>query len=139
MPVVAKTHNYKNTKPKKEMKQSQDYDDILKYSPGKDGIFRGEAAKGVLSYLLKDVSYRPDDPYYSLLEAVESGLPQKTRYQLQDGDYAVNEYPKTKGYYFDDKAGKYVAFDNSSNECFVKVFDNDLEAIGWLKGKFEIE
>ena len=41
------------------MKQSQD-DGVLKYSPDEDGIFRAEAARGVLSYLLRDVRYRPD-------------------------------------------------------------------------------
>lgn len=57
------------------MKQLQD-DGVLEYAPDEDGIFRAEAARGVLSYLLRDVRYRPDDPYYSLLEAVEFGLPQ---------------------------------------------------------------
>lgn len=120
------------------MKQSQD-DGVLKYSPDEDGIFRAEAARGVLSYLLRAVRYRPDDPYCSLIEAVEFGLPQKPRYQLRDGDYAINEYPETKGYFFDDKSGKHVAFDNSSNECFVEEFDTESEAIGWLKGEFETE
>lgn len=76
------------------MKQLQD-DGVLEYAPDEDGIFRAEAARGVLSYLLRDVRYRPDDPYYSLLEAVEFGLPQKPRYQLQDGDCARdNHYHK---------------------------------------------
>lgn len=120
------------------MRKSQDDDGILKYSPSEDGIFRGEEAKGVLSYLLEDVRYRPDDPYYSLIEAVEFGLPQKPRYQLRDGDYAINEYPETKGYFFDEKSGKWVAFDNSSNDCFVEEFNSEGEAIGWLKGYFEL-
>ncbi|KAA3994690.1 hypothetical protein K0F82_12670 [Bacteroides ovatus] len=119
------------------MKQLQD-DGVLEYAPDEDGIFRAEAARGVLSYLLRDVRYRPDDPYYSLLEAVEFGLPQKPRYQLQDGDCAINEYPETKGCFFDDKSGKYVAFDNSSNECFVEEFDTESEAVGWLKGEISI-
>lgn len=119
------------------MKQSQD-EGILRHSPDEDGIFRDESAQWVLSYLLKDVRYRPDDPYYSMIEAVEFGLPKKPRYQLQDGDYAINEYPGTKGYFFDDKSGKWVAFDNSSNNCFVEDFNTELEAIGWLKGDFEL-
>lgn len=120
------------------MKQSQDDDGTLKYSTDADGIFREESAKGVLSYLLKDVRYKPDDPYYSMIEAVEFGLPKKPRYQLRDGDYAINEYPETKGYFFDNKSNKWVAFDNSSNSCFVEDFDTESEAIGWLKGEFEL-
>ena len=119
------------------MKVSQD-DGILKYSPDEDRIFRGEAAKGVLSYLLKDVRYKPNDPYYSMIEAVEFGLPKKPRYQIQDGDYAINEYPESKGYFFDNKYGKWVAFDNSSNECFVEEFLDEDQAMSWLKGKIEV-
>ncbi|WP_236092977.1 hypothetical protein [Bacteroides thetaiotaomicron] len=120
------------------MKQLQD-DGVLEYAPDEDGIFREAAAQGVLSYLLKDVRYRPDNPYYSMIDAVEFGLPKKPRYQLQDGDYAINEYPETKGYFFDSKAGKWVAFDNSTNDCFVEEFDKESEAIKWVKGEFEIE
>lgn len=120
------------------MKQLQD-DGLLKYSPDEDGIFREKAAQGVLSYLLTDVRYKPDDPYYSMIEAVEFGLPKKPRYQLQDGDYAINEYSGTIGYYFDNKSGKWVAFDNSSNDCFVEDFDTESKAIAWLKGQFELE
>lgn len=118
------------------MKQSQD-DGVLKYSANKDGIFRGEDAKGVLAYLLKDVRYKPDEPYYSMIEAVEFGLPKKPRYQLRDGDYAINEYPDSKGYFFDEKCSRWVAFDNSSNDCFVENFKNESEAIRWLEGELE--
>lgn len=119
------------------MKQSQD-EGVLNYSPDEDGVFRGDAAKGVLAYLLKDVRYRPDDPYYSMIEAVEFGLPKKPRYQLKDGDYAINEYSETKGYFFDEKSCRWIAFDNSSNDCFVEEFKTELESIGWLKGEFEL-
>lgn len=119
------------------MKKSQN-DGILKYSPNEDGIFRGEDAKGVLAYLLKDVRYRPDDPYYSLIEAVEFGLPKKPRYQLRDGDYAINEYPEAKGYFFDGKSNQWVAFDNSTYDCFVEDCNTESEAIGWLKGELEL-
>lgn len=120
------------------MKQSQD-EGVLNYCPDEDGVFREDAAKGVLAYLLKDVRYKPDDPYYSMIEAVEFGLPKKPRYQLQDGDYAINEYSETKGYFFDNKSGKWVAFDNSSNSCFVEDFETESRALGWLKGEFELE
>lgn len=120
------------------MRKFQDDDGILKYSPSEDGIFRGEEAKCVLSYLLKDVRYRPDDPYYSLIEAVEFGLSKKPRYQIMDGDYAINEYPEIKGCFFDEKSGKWMAFDNSTNDCFVEEFNSEAEAIGWLKGDFEL-
>lgn len=119
------------------MKVSQD-DGVLKYSPDEDGIFREENAKGVLSYLLKDVRYRPDDPYYSMIEAVEFGLPKKPRYQLRDGDYAINEYPGAKGYFFDEKSHRWVAFDNSSYDCFVEDCNTEAEAIGWLKRELEL-
>ena len=56
------------------MKQSQD-DGVLKYYPDEDGIFRAEAARGVLSYLLRDVRYRPDDPYLSLIHISEPTRP----------------------------------------------------------------
>lgn len=36
------------------MKQSQD-EGVLNYSPDEDGVFREDAAKGMLTYLLKDV------------------------------------------------------------------------------------
>lgn len=117
---------------------SQDFMGILKYSPDEDKIFRGEDAKGVLDYLLKDVRYKPDDPYYSMIEAIEFGLPKKPRYQIQDGDYAINEYPESKGYFFDNKSGKWIAFDNSSNECFVEEFMDEGRAISWLKGEIEV-
>lgn len=120
------------------MKKSQNDDGILKYSPNEDGIFRGEDAKAVLAYLLKDVRYRPDDPYYSLIEAVEFGLPRKPRYQLRDGDYAINEYPEAKGYFFDEKSNRWVAFDNSTGDCFVEDFNAKPKAIGWLKGELEV-
>lgn len=120
------------------MKISQDGDGLLKFSPCEDGIFRGADAKGVLSYLLKDVRFRPDAPYYSLLEAVEFGLPRKPRYQIQDGDYTINEYPGTKGYFYDEKYDRWVAFDNSTNDCFVEEFDTESDAIDWLKGIFEL-
>lgn len=93
----------------KNMEQSQDHDGMQKYSPNKDKIFRKEAAKGVLSYLIRN-----------------------------DGNYTANEYSKTKGYYFDDKSGKYVAFDNSTNECFVEEFNTESRAIGWLNGEFNV-
>lgn len=117
---------------------SQDFMGILKYSPDEDKIFRGEDAKGVLAYLLKDVRYKPDDPYYSMIEAIEFGLPRKPRYQIQDGDYVINEYPESQGYFFDNKSGKWIAFDNSSNECFVEEFMDEGRAISWLKGEIEV-
>lgn len=120
------------------MKKSQNDDGILKYSSNEDGIFRGEDAKGVLAYLLKDVRYRPDDPYYSLIEAVEFGLPKKPRYQLRDGDYATNEYPGAKGYFFEEKSHRWVAFDNSTYDCFVEDCNTEEEAIGWLKEELEL-
>lgn len=120
------------------MTKNQNDDGILKYSPNEDGIFKGEDAKGVLAYLLKDVRYKPDDPFYSLIEAVEFGLPRKPRYQLRDGDYAINEYPEAKGYFFDEKSSQWVAFDNSTDDCFVEDFNTKPEAIGWLKGELEV-
>lgn len=120
------------------MKRSQDGDGLLFYIPGEDKLFRGEDAKGVLSYLLKSVRYKPDAPYYSMVEAVEFGLPRKPRYQLVDGDYAINEYAGTKGYFFDNESGMWVAFDDSSNECFVEDFQNEDQAVSWLNGDFEL-
>ena len=120
------------------MKRSQDEDGLLFYSSGEDKIFRDKDAKGVLSYLLKSVRYKSDDPYYSMVEAVEFGLPRKARYQLVDGDYAINEYAGSKGYYFDNKSGMWVAFDDSSNQCFVEDFQDENQALSWLNGDVEL-
>lgn len=72
------------------------------YSPDSDGIYRGKSAEGVLSCLLKS------------------------------GNYATGKYAGTKGYFFDRKAEKWVAFDNSANECFVEEFNSETEAEEWL-------
>ncbi|MDR1202684.1 MAG: hypothetical protein LBL58_13810, partial [Tannerellaceae bacterium] len=41
------------------------------YSPDSDGFYKNEDAKGVLSYLLTGVRYKPDDPNFSMRNAVE--------------------------------------------------------------------
>lgn len=41
-----------------------------------------------------------------------------------------------KGYFFEDS--KYIAFDNSRNECFVEEFETENKAICWLENYFEI-
>ena len=113
-------------------------DGALKFSPDKDRIFRGDQAEGVLKYLLTDVRYKPDDPYFSFRDAVDFGMPKKPRYQLVDGDYAINEYPNTKGYYLDEKVNKWIAFDNSSNDCFVEEFESEAVAFDWICGNFDV-
>ena len=73
-----------------------------KYSPDKDGIYRGKNAEGVLSCLLKN------------------------------GDYSIYGYGGTKGCFFDREAEKWVAFDNSTNDCWVEEFNSEAEAAEWL-------
>jgi hypothetical protein len=109
----------------------------LKYSPDTDGFFRNEEAKGVLGYLLTDVRYKPDDPDFSMLDAIEFGFPTKPRYLLRDGDHAINEYPKTKGYYPD--KDRWVAFDNTTGNCWVEEFESEELALSWLNGELDID
>jgi len=113
-------------------------DDVeISFISSEDGIYRGENAAGVFTYLNTDVRYRPDDPYFSLNDAIEFGLPRKPRYQIVEGDVACNEFAGTKGYYFNKLSSKWIAFDNSSNECFVEEFKTENSAYDWLNGTFE--
>ena len=49
----------------------------------------------------------------------------------QEGD----RYPKHKGAtgYFLDESGVYVAFDNTTCDCWVEEFDTVEEAINWIE------
>lgn len=111
---------------------------LLEFTPNERGIFSGEHAKKVFNYLMDEVSYRPDEPFYSLLDAIEFGFPKKPRYQLRDGDYAINEYKHSKGFFYDDESMKWIAFDDSSGECFTEEFETDELAKKWLNNDFDV-
>lgn len=137
--ITSKISRYKLRMENEEGRQkgmciSQEYAVPSGYHPEADGLYRDDNAKGVLDYLLTRVRYRPDDPTFSLSDAVEFGLPHKSRYQVKDGDDVCNLYEGTKGYFMDEEAGRYVAFDNSDNECFVEEFDSPSAAENWLQG-----
>lgn len=53
----------------------------------------------------------------------------------QEGDH----YPKHEGAtgYFLDESGVYVAFDNTTCDCWVEEFDTDKRAIDWIKNGYE--
>jgi hypothetical protein len=108
----------------------------FKFSPDTDGFFKNDDAEGVLEYLLTEVRYKPDDPNFSMRDAVEFGFPTKPRFMLRDGDYAINDYSKTMGYYLD--KNKWVAFDNSTGDCWVEEFESEELALSWLKGELDI-
>lgn len=82
-------------------------------------FYEGENARTVLDYLLAD-AINPDDPKRSL-----------SRYQLRDGDYAVNEYGFCCGHFLD--YDRWLAFDNSTGCCWVEEFSSEKECLSYLK------
>jgi hypothetical protein len=107
--------------------------------------YTGEKAREVLSYLLAEVQYKPgiewdiDEEgrkvYRGLDYYMEHGYPKKPRWELSDGDYAVNKYGLCDGYYPD--GGIYIAFDNTSGNCNVEEFELEEDAVKWLNHDYE--
>ena len=47
-----------------------------------------------------------------------------------------NKYPAfvgDSGYYKDKETGKWVAFDNTTCDCWIEEFDSEKEALKWIK------
>ncbi|WP_163318778.1 hypothetical protein [Dysgonomonas sp. 520] len=107
--------------------------------------YTGDKAREVLKYLLAEVCYKPDTEWdlgeegrtvYRTLEYyLEHGYPRKPRYQLADGDYAVNEYGLCDGHYKD--KNMFIAFDNTSGNCNVEEFEFEEDALKWLNNDYE--
>ncbi|MDR1716466.1 MAG: hypothetical protein LBS20_11545 [Prevotella sp.] len=107
--------------------------------------YTGDKAREVLSYLLKEVPYKPDQDwhineegqreYHSLEYYLEHGYPKKPRWELVDGDYAVNKYGLCDGYYKDGNI--FIAFDNTSGNCNVEEFEFEEDAVKWLNHEYE--
>lgn len=106
-------------------------------------FYTGEEARKALRYLLTDVSYKPDENSYKdedgiscpidLVYFIERGFPKKPRFQLRDGDYAINELGYCCGHY--QEGDKWIAFDNSTGDCWVEEFHTEQECIDYLKGE----
>ena len=82
-------------------------------------FYEGENARTVLDYLLADIP-NPDDPKRSL-----------SRYQLRDGDYAVNKYGFCCGHF--QEGDHWIAFDNSTGQCWEEEFSSEKECLSYLK------
>ena len=51
------------------------------------------------------------------------------------GLYQPDGYPLLKGYYWSDLEGCYVAFDNTTGECWVEDYHTREQALEWLAMK----
>lgn len=106
-------------------------------------FYTGEEACKALRYLLTEVRYKPDEVSYKdedgmscpidLMYLIERGGPKKPRFQLRDGDYAVNEHGYCCGHYQEGEI--WIAFDNSTGDCWVEEFHTEQECIDYLKGE----
>lgn len=79
----------------------------------KDGIYRGENAEKMLSYLLEEVDY------------CVGKRKKVSRYQICNDYYAL-------GYYYNKESKLWCAFDNATGDCFVEVFKSAEEAEKWV-------
>jgi two-component SAPR family response regulator len=83
-------------------------------SPDEDGIFRGNAAKEMLKFLLQETD---KGTVYSCLRT---------------------DKWRVRGFYKDLKTQKWIAFDNRSYDCFVEEFESESVAYDWVCDKFDI-
>lgn len=42
--------------------------------------------------------------------------------------------PRELLYGYDEESGKYIGIDNTSNDCWVEEFDNEIDVLKWLGG-----
>lgn len=106
----------------------------------KISFFTGDDARKALRYLLQEVRYYPDSNTYidesgqscikDTAYFLEFGYPHKPRYLLGDGDHATNELGLCCGYYR--QGDKWIAFDNSTGDCWVEEIDTESECKTYL-------
>lgn len=57
------------------------------------------------------------------------------RYYIDYWDRHILEDNRRKLYSWDLESGKYIAIDNTTDNCWVEEFDNEIDVLKWLGGK----